>query len=380
MRVWTEAVKRAIVRHVAQTGSPIFTRQAFFAAEEAALTAETKTMGLTPRQTATREFQYLRDAGLLEFLRSGTYRWLGEVPASEPAIPSAAVFVLGARADRTVLPEVGFAFASEWLPIALRAQDQWVLYQGSGGYGAAARAGLISADAKRPGVAHAQIEPGSYVEFGRTVPLVVDGRIMELGLSGPDGVLDARLAAQAIRAITAEDFDRILNLGLITEDEVLPRDGDVAEPINSPFRDERNAFEGPVDRLKMLVERTVRDKQFRKRVLEIYGARCALTGMNLINGRGRAETQAAHIKSVADGGPDSIRNGIALSGTVHWMFDRGLISLTDAGDILLSRAINDRDGVERLIYPDRKARLPANPAHRPHPAYLHWHRTKCFHD
>lgn len=83
--------------------------------------------------------------------------------------------------------------------------------------------------------------------------------------------------------------------------------------------------------------------------------------------------------SVEAGGPDVVTNGIALSGTVHWMFDRGLISLTDDGDILLSRTINDVEGVQKLIYSDRKARLPSSSAHRPHRRYLEWHRSECFH-
>jgi hypothetical protein len=57
-------------------------------------------------------------------------------------------------------------------------------------------------------------------------------------------------------------------------------------------------------------------------VLHAYGARCAVTGWKLINGGGRAEAQAAHIRPVERGGPDSVQNGIALSGTAHWMFDR----------------------------------------------------------
>jgi putative restriction endonuclease len=91
-----------------------------------------------------------------------------------------------------------------------------------------------------------------------------------------------------------------------------------------------------------------------------------MAGMKLINGGGRAEAQAAHIMSVEAGGPDVVINGIALSGTVHWMFDRGLISLSDSGDILLSRKINDVEGVEKLIHSNRKARLPVLNDHRPH--------------
>lgn len=78
--------------------------------------------------------------------------------------------------------------------------------------------------------------------------------------------------------------------------------------------------------------------------------------------------------SVEAGGPDNVANGIALSGTVHWMFDRGLIGLSDGGDILLSRKINDVEGVTKLLHPDRRAQLPANEARRPHPRFLAWHR------
>lgn len=56
------------------------------------------------------------------------------------------------------------------------------------------------------------------------------------------------------------------------------------------------------------------------------------------------------------------------------MFDRGLIALSDAGDILLSHKINDVEGVTKLLHPDRRARLPANAAVRPDVRFLAWHR------
>lgn len=378
MRVWTEAVKRAILRHVAHTGNSVFTRQAFFAAEEAALRVETDTTGITPRQTGTREFQVLRDMGLLEFVDRGTYRWLGDMPAPEPQSPSSAVFALSARSERSILPEAGFVFPAEWLRVARRTAGQWILYQGAGGYGAAARVANIATTPGRWDRACAEIEQGSYIEFGRVVPLEVDGRAVEEALIGADGRLDGESSAHAVRAIGRDAFNRVLELALVSDDDLLPRDA-VDDAPTASVKEERSAWDGPVDRMRMLVERSVRDRQFRKRVLDAYGGRCALTGMKLTNGRGRAETQAAHIKSVEAGGPDSLTNGIALSGTMHWMFDRGLVSLSDAGDILLSRAINDRESVERLVYPDRKARLPAGAAHRPNPEYLEWHRTVCFH-
>lgn len=161
-------------------------------------------------------------------------------------------------------------------------------------------------------------------------------------------------------------------MGLIDADELPPPREDEDEPEFNGVREE--PWLGPMDRETALVSRTVRDRQFRKRVLDVYDRRCALTGMQLINGGGRAEAQAAHIMAVEQGGPDTVANGIALSGTVHWMFDRGLIALSDAGEILLSSKINDMESVTNLLYQDGRARLPTNNAERPHGRFLAWHR------
>src|SRR3546814_7483993 len=99
-----------------------------------------------------------------------------------------------------------------------------------------------------------------------------------------------------------------------------------------------------------LTRRPFRDAAFAKLVRDAYDATCALTGLRLINGGGRCEVEAAHIRPVGDGhgGPDSVRNGIALSQTMHWMFDRGLVSLTDDLEILVVReAIPERGRSDR---------------------------------
>lgn len=386
MPIWTDAVTNAILRHVARTGSPLFTRQALMAAELGAMEAETQTRGLTPSQTMGRELQQLRKAGLVEFLERGNYRWLGAMPEPEPATASKGIFLVPATPNPSDQPEHIYPFRSPWLRTATRMIGQWIIYQmsrpGDGGeYVAVARVEQIGVDPDREDWFVAKMVRGSYLEFGRAVPFERDGAAVERGLLDAGGQLDGARAARSVRAISDADFNRIVGLGLVTEDESLPRtDAEDDAPTPQMFSEEHSAWEGPVDRATMLVNRKVRDRQFRRRVLDAYGSRCALTGMKLINGGGREETQAAHIMSVEAGGPDKVDNGIALSGTVHWMFDRGLISLSDAGDILLSRGINDRERVERLIFPDRKARLPVAAADRPDPRYLHWHRTKCFHN
>jgi putative restriction endonuclease len=73
-----------------------------------------------------------------------------------------------------------------------------------------------------------------------------------------------------------------------------------------------------------------------------------------------------------------VNNGIALSGTAHWMFDRGLISLSDDLQILISRQANDAAAVRALINQSGRAFEPLRSSDRPHPHFLGWHRENCF--
>ena len=125
-----------------------------------------------------------------------------------------------------------------------------------------------------------------------------------------------------------------------------------------------------------MTKRKWRDAKFKQHVRIAYDRTCAFTGLRLINGQGRPEVEAAHIRPVEKGGNDWVRNGIALSGTVHWMFDRGLLSIEDDFTILRSRHLNH--DVSHLLNHDMKANVPADSRLRPHPEYLGWHRTNVF--
>jgi putative restriction endonuclease len=175
-----------------------------------------------------------------------------------------------------------------------------------------------------------------------------------------------------VRPLSNSDFARIIALGL-PEENTLPRVGD-PEPLNV-VREEQVPFEVERPLVQTLLSRPFRDRAFRRAVLQAYDGRCAVTGWRLVNGGGRLEAEAAHIRPVEHGGPDSIRNGLALSGTAHWMFDRGLIGVADSHDIIVHRKVNDRSGVEAIINPTGRLIAPSREADRPHPAFLQWHRS-----
>lgn len=282
-------------------------------------------------------------------------------------------------------PSERYQFPGQYLSRAVQCIGDWILYYeprkvpGSKGYYAVARLAGIVPDPAVPGMHLALIEPGSYLEFSAPVPFQLEDGIAETGLLNPEGRISGRAQA-AVRTLSPLDFRRIVELGLrgsevmprLDEAAVLPVTG-LAEQPQAGF-----AFEVERERATGLTSRLLRDRVFRRVVLNAYGERCAVTGLKLINGGGRAEVEAAHIRPVEHKGPDIVNNGIALSGTVHWMFDRGLLGLTDELEILISRQVNDVDGIKALINPSGRLIGPLQQRDRPHPAFLAWHREHCF--
>jgi putative restriction endonuclease len=258
----------------------------------------------------------------------------------------------------------------------------WIVYlepskvRATRGYFAVAKVQQVIPDPGTPGMYLAIIEPGTYLDFSNPVPFNGPGGIVERGVLNDEGRISGR-AQSAVRPLAPGDFSRIVALGLDEHDELLPRIGEASryevDEEQAPF-----IYEQERERVSQLTSRVLRDRVFRRIVLRAYGQRCAVTGLKLINGGGRAEVVAAHIRPVERNGPDILTNGIALSGTAHWMFDRGLISLADDLGILVSRQVNDMDGVRGMINRTGRALAPQRISERPHPHFLAWHRENCF--
>lgn len=282
-------------------------------------------------------------------------------------------------------PAERYQFPGQYLSRATQCVGDWIVYYeprkvtGSRGYYAVARVAQIVPDPTANDMHLALIEPGSYLEFATPVPFQLNGGVAETGLLNELGRISGRAQA-AVRTMSAADFRRIVNFGL-QDTEVMPR---LDEPRTAPvpgLADQPQAdfvFEVERERVTGLSSRLLRDRVFRRVVLNAYGERCAVTGLKLINGGGRAEVEAAHIRPVEHNGPDIVNNGIALSGTVHWMFDRGLLGFSDTLDIEVSRHVNDVEGIRTLINPTGRLIGPQESRDRPHPAFLRWHREHCF--
>lgn len=224
----------------------------------------------------------------------------------------------------------------------------------------------IDKDSEKPDHFYARVE--NYVRFDSPVPFRNDDQYFESILKREDGGTNKGAFGRSVRIIPDDEFEFIVRTGFTKS---LNYENEYTGGLSEIQVD----FERPVS--KTLISREFRSRAFSLQVQEAYDKRCALTGLKILNGGGRPEIEAAHIKPVSDHGPDMVQNGIALSRTAHWMFDRGLVSISDDMEIIKSKTFPLGDA-ERLINPDCQLRLPSNKSHRPHPAFIQYHREVIF--
>lgn len=288
------------------------------------------------------------------------------------------------------LPEVRYHFPRTYLAQARQAIGDWVVYYeprrtsgdlssrgGRQAYFAVARMTGIEPDPKLADHFYAYVS--DYLELDKPVPFREGQHYYESALMRPDGQTSKGAFGRAVRPIPDRELELILAAGFgqeLAHGAVTTTDAPTVPP---GLAEEQAPFDDGADARPMLettLTRPFRDEAFRRQVRLAYDNRCAISGLKLINGGGRPEVQAAHIKPVASEGPDSVRNGIALSGTLHWMFDRGLISIDD--DLRIRRASGVPEDVARLIRPEARLLVPKDETLRPHPSFLRFHRERVF--
>jgi putative restriction endonuclease len=285
--------------------------------------------------------------------------------------------------DDEITRRYHFPARSNYLSAARSALGDWIVYRepqrnnGRRAYIAVARVTDIQPDPVRHDHAYAIVQ--DFLPFDRPVPFAGQGTYWEAPLrqiQDPNRVGQG-LQGKAMRSLADDDFAAIVTAGLseTLAPENAIRLGLGLEEVAHPF-----TYDAPpgIDQIRrveaILTNRKIRDANFRRQVCDAYDNRCAVTGLRIINGGGRAEVQAAHIWSVETGGPDVVQNGLALSGTVHWLFDRHLISLTDDYRLLVSH--NKVPAELRNLFEKQMDRihLPKDRRDWPHPAYLERHR------
>jgi HNH endonuclease len=158
------------------------------------------------------------------------------------------------------------------------------------------------------------------------------------------GVLEKR--TQIPRRLTPRELDRLhAAIGPSAPRPVLPR--------------------GRVRRLREVVQRQGQ-RDFRARLLEAYGSRCAVTGTDV-----PVVLQAAHIEPY-DGMPTNVvSNGLLLRADLHDLFDQGLVWVDDNLKISVDESLRE---TEYGKFHGRRLRLPSDVADHPNLKRLAKHR------
>lgn len=285
--------------------------------------------------------------------------------------------VLTARIDPTYddLPEYRYHFPRTYLRVMENAVQDWVVYyeprRGGGRqcYFAVAKLTHIEEDFTLPNHYYGYVE--QFQSLNRPVRFREGKQYYERTLQKSDGSTNKGQFGRAVRHIADDDYTRILNAGFF---EFVERHS--ASPVGGLY-DEQVPFEIPHEIVTQISRRRFRDRAFSSAVKAAYADTCAFSGIRLINGGGRSEVQAAHIRPVKDDGPDSLRNGLALSGTMHWMFDRGLVSVDkDYSLLIVEKAIPEN--VLRMFNRNRRLNLPTLSQNQPHKQFLRYHREHVF--
>ena len=127
------------------------------------------------------------------------------------------------------------------------------------------------------------------------------------------------------------------------------------------------------------VSRQKRDAAFRAIVLGNYGHTCAVTGQRFYSPH-HVEADGAHIIGKEVHGTDDPRNGIALSKSAHWAFDRGVFTISDQYEVIVNPKISAASTARfPAIELDRqKILLPTDSCYWPHPDALAWHKQEIF--
>ena len=123
-----------------------------------------------------------------------------------------------------------------------------------------------------------------------------------------------------------------------------------------------------------------RDQGFRKAIVTLYEHRCSLCGLRMITPDGYTAVDAAHIVPWSESHDDRPNNGMALCKLCHWSFDKGLMSVGKAYEVLISRSVRIEKNIlgHILTLTDRPIFKPDKQKFWPTQDNLAWHRKEKF--
>ena len=127
-------------------------------------------------------------------------------------------------------------------------------------------------------------------------------------------------------------------------------------------------------------ESSIRSTGFRQAIMGLYDYTCAVCRLRIVTMDGESATDAAHIIPFRISKNDDVRNGISLCKLHHWSFDKGLISLGETYQVLVSPLMSNRRPTEWMLteLQDKSILLPERNQLYPAQDALAWHREEVL--
>ena len=146
------------------------------------------------------------------------------------------------------------------------------------------------------------------------------------------------------------------------------RSGRVLAPFLHPLR--RSLLRCPA-----LVRPRLGQGGFRVLVTDTYERRCAVTQEKAL-----PVLEAAHIRSVSEGGQHRIDNGLLLRSDIHRLLDSGYVTVTPGHRFLVSQKLKEDFDNGEPYYPFHGGELwlPKQSDARPSREFLQWHADTVF--
>lgn len=123
----------------------------------------------------------------------------------------------------------------------------------------------------------------------------------------------------------------------------------------------------------------IRGGIFKREIPKIYNYTCCISGMRIDATVQVSLIDACHIVPFSESYDDTISNGIALCPNLHRAFDRGLISVDEDYQVIVSGTFTEGESEYTIRKFDRKRiNLPSNRSFWPEPQNLIWHHSNVF--
>ena len=119
---------------------------------------------------------------------------------------------------------------------------------------------------------------------------------------------------------------------------------------------------------------------FRRQIVKIYDETCSISGLRISAMFTISMVDACHIVPFSKDFDNSLSNGIALCPNLHRAFDRGLISVNESYEVMLSQSFKENSQSEYSFsrIEGKTIALPSDKDFWPSLANFEWHRKNVF--